>query len=174
MKYVLATLAFVLVISGCTLRGGPASSNPPKTPSPAVISQINLYQVIPASVAANFTGEKISIACDEFITAVPVDTKIAQADKFVGLWDTLRTYDASPAQLNNPRKTQTNLTFYSYELQDKTLTINLTGTLRLDGECDLSRLQETFTATYKQLGIEQVIILINGTPLEKQSLPKNS
>ncbi|MFA7284439.1 MAG: hypothetical protein WC004_01285 [Candidatus Absconditabacterales bacterium] len=174
MKYVLATLALVLVVSGCALRGGPASSNPPKTPSPAVISQINIYQIVSAEVAASYTGDKVSIACNDFVAAVPVSSDIAEADKFLGIWDLLRTYDAAPAQLSNPRKIQTDLTFYSYELQDKTLTVNLTGTLRLDGECDLSRLQETFAATYKQLGVEQVIILVNGTALDKQALPKNS
>ncbi len=160
-KFLFSLLA-VLVIAGCTLRTSNTGSNPPVDPSPATsISQLNIYLVALEWSEDDHTGDNQVIGCNDAMIARAVKTDIAEQDKFAQTWGLLSAYDSEDSNLTNPWKTQTNISFYSYEIQDKTLVINLSGSLMLWGTCDIPRLAETLKAAYKQFGFDKVDIMIN-------------
>lgn len=105
------------------------------------------------------------IGCNDSLVGIPVSTSIPELRKYAGVRDALVSYDLENRWFTNPRKGQDKISFYSYEIQEKTLIINLKGQLRIAGECDLPRLEETVKAAYKAFGFDDVKVMIDGKPL---------
>ena len=152
-----------VALFGCMKKSAPANTVP--ADQEPVISQITLYQVLLQWSESDYTGSKMVIGCNDSLVGIPVSTSIPELRKYAGVRDALVSYDLENRWFTNPRKGQDKISFYSYEIQEKTLIINLKGQLRIAGECDLPRLEETVKAAYKAFGFDDVKVMIDGKPL---------
>lgn len=134
-----------------------------------VISELTVYQILPQQTQFNYTWSKTETICGDSLVGVPVATAIPISDQFAWVWKTLTLLDRENQWLTNPWKNQKNVAFYSYEIQDKTLLINLTGAgLLVESDCDISRLLETAKATYKELGFDSVELWLQGSRIDEE------
>ncbi len=131
----------------------------------ATITQLSLFQVILEESNSTYTWSKMMIGCNDSLINFPVKTSIPEENKYAGLRDLLTQYDAKDKWFFNPWKLQDKISFFSYEINGATLTINLKGDLKLGGVCDIPRLNEVVKATYRNFWFEDVVIMINGKNL---------
>lgn len=128
----------------------------------APITMINIYQVQLEGTTGTATGTTIPLGCNDLLVTMPVDVNMTEVNKHTETWDAIVDYDFENLGLVNPWKTQDEVEFDSYEIVGNTLTVNLSGSIKIGGVCDVPRLNETVKATYKNFGYDDVIVLVNG------------
>lgn len=131
-----------------------------------MISRIDVYQIILDGTETNYSWTKTTVGCNDSLVSLPTTVSINEVDKYAGIWNIFSKLDREPDGFTNPWKTQNKLSFQSYEIQGSTLIINLSWQIMIGGVCDVPRLNETIKATYKTLWYTQVLVLVNGQPIQ--------
>jgi hypothetical protein len=163
------TLLSTIILAACSMK--PSMSGTGSVDTGAVletgvvetpITMINIYQVQLDGTTGTATGTAIPLGCNDLLVEVPVEVDMTEVNKYPKTWDAIVDYDFEDMGLMNPWKTQDEVAFDSYEIVGSTLTVNLTGTIKIGGVCDVPRLNETVKATYKNFGYDDVVVLVNG------------
>jgi heme A synthase len=168
MKKTLLGLALfsTVILAACNIQA-PSTGSGTVVDSGAVVEEtpitmINIYQVQLEGTTGTATGTTAPLGCNDLLVELPVEVDMTEVNKYPKTWDAIVDYDFEDMGLVNPWKTQDAVEFDSYEIVGNTLTVNLSGSIKIGGVCDVPRLNETVKATYKNFGYDDVVVLVNG------------
>jgi len=169
MKKTLLGLALfsTVILAACNMKapantGSGSIVDSGATVEEAPITMINIYQVQLEGTTGTATGTTAPLGCNDLLVELPVEVDMTEVNKHTKTWDAIVDYDFEDMGLLNPWKAQDAVEFDSYEIVGNTLTVNLSGSIKIGGVCDVPRLNETVKATYKNFGYDDVVVLVNG------------